>query len=66
VGGTVGSAMTDLSNANHNHTITAGTANNTTTTLGNAARVTDITSPTGDVARGMIAPFFQIRLCSVP
>jgi len=65
VGGTVGSAMGDLSNANHNHTVTTATAN-FVNTLGSAAAVTSVTSPTGDVARGTIAPYFQIRLCSVP
>jgi len=65
VGGTVGSAMTDLANATHNHTVTTTTAT-FSTLIGGGTAVTSVTSPTGNVVRGTVAPYFQIRLCQVP
>lgn len=65
VGGTVGSAMTDLLNTSHSHSITTTTAN-FVSTLGNTAAVTSVTTPTGSVQQSAIAPYFQIRLCGVP
>jgi len=66
VGGTVGTAMTDLQNSSHSHSITVTTAMDGTAVAGTATVVTGVTSPTGTVTRGSIAPYFQIRLCSVP
>jgi hypothetical protein len=65
VGGTMGSAMTNLANDTHNHTVSTTSAN-FVTIAGNTPAVTSVTSPTGNVARATIAPYFQIRLCSVP
>lgn len=65
VGGSVGNAMTDLANPNHAHSITSNT---TALTLGIPVTnmLSSINATTGNVDRGTVAPFFQIRLCVVP
>jgi hypothetical protein len=65
VGGTVGAAMTNLNDATHSHSITRTTGNNFST-LGAATAVTSVTTPTGTESRSNIAPYYQVRLCSVP
>jgi hypothetical protein len=65
VGGTVGTAMTNLSNAVHSHTIST-VSDLLSLGVPLVSMISSVAGTTGDVARGTIAPLFQIRLCVVP
>lgn len=64
--GTVGTPMGNLANDPHTHGLTFTTANNTTIALGASPRVATLTTPTDPATRGSIAPYIQVRLCTVP
>lgn len=64
VGGTVGTAMANLSDATHSHGITSTVAQARSGT--GQAVVDSLTTPTGTAARSAIAPYIQLRLCIVP
>lgn len=63
IAGTVGSAMTNLQNITHTHTVSSTTATNASV-IGSGVYVSNIVGNTGTAATGSIAPYIQMRLCS--